>query len=148
MPSAPPPLLQGHAFFDNNPHRYAGRSGPSKLWLTMSHFFPATVTLLVALQFVAHFSCVDAVNLRECGTRLQDQLEAAAGNTSGNPPVLLLSYEECLVECGSGIGDINWQAFSPNFGAWLLPWISLMFQIPFGAEREFHDLVFTLHYIK
>ena len=34
------------------------------------------------------------------------------------------------------MGDINWPGFSQNFGAWLLPWITLMFQIPFGAERK------------
>jgi hypothetical protein len=42
------------------------------------------------------------------------------------------------------MGDVNWQGLSQNFGAWLLPWITLMFQIPFGAERKFRHFVFTL----
>ena len=52
------------------------------------------------------------------------------------PPPFSLSYERCLVECGSGLGDINWKGFSQTFGAWLLPWIALMFQMPFGAKGE------------
>ena len=36
------------------------------------------------------------------------------------------------------MGDVDWEALSGNFGGWLLPWIALMFQIPFGAERKSH----------
>ena len=32
------------------------------------------------------------------------------------------------------MGDVIWETFSQSFGAWYLPWIALMFQIPFGAE--------------
>ena len=42
------------------------------------------------------------------------------------------------MECGNGVGDIDWEALSGNFGAWLLPWIALMFQVPFSAERKSH----------
>ena len=48
------------------------------------------------------------------------------------PPPLRLSYELYLVERRPGEGDIGWGALSGNFGAWLLPWIALMFQIPNG----------------
>ncbi|KAF9648211.1 hypothetical protein BDM02DRAFT_3096835, partial [Thelephora ganbajun] len=58
-----------------------------------------------------------------------------------SPPPLNVSYEQCLAECGTGMGDIDWQGFSQNFGAWLLPWIALMFQIPFGAEQPWDDVV-------
>jgi len=114
--------------------------------LTETLPFSTTVTLLIIFQFLAQFPCVDAVNLQACGTMLQDQLESQMGNTSAIPPTLRISYEECLVECGAGLGDINWQGFSQDFGAWLLPWISLMFQIPFGAERTFHCFSFTLYW--
>ena len=98
-------------------------------------FFPTATSLLIVFRLVTF---VDAVNLKECGARLQRQ-QNATWNTVYEPeypPPLRLSYEQCLVECGAGIGDVNWQGLSPNFGAWLLPWIGLMFQIPFGAERE------------
>ena len=50
--------------------------------------------------------------------------------------MLQLSYEQCLALCGGGMGDIDWETFSQSFGAWFLPWIALMFQIPFGSECE------------
>jgi len=81
-------------------------------------------------------AAVDAVNLNECGTRLRAAQEGAwnATNSTSPAPALHLSYEQCVTECGGGIGDVNWEAFSRTFGAWFLPWIALMFQIPFGAE--------------
>lgn len=113
----------------------------------VSRFPSTTVTLLIVLEFVAYFPRVDAVDLTACGARLQGQQDAAwnATNQTGPPPTLSLSYEQCLVECGGGMGDVNWEGFSQNFGAWLLPWIALMFQIPFGADRKFHHFTFALY---
>ena len=42
------------------------------------------------------------------------------------------------------MGSIRWEDFSGNFGAWLLPWIALMFQTPFSAEHEFCYIAFAL----
>ncbi|KAF9781138.1 hypothetical protein BJ322DRAFT_254518 [Thelephora terrestris] len=53
-------------------------------------------------------------------------------------PTLHGSYEQCLLGCGSGMGQVN---FSQNYDTWLLPWISLMFHIPFSAERPLDDVV-------
>ena len=112
----------------------------------MSHPLLATVIFLSILHFVTHFSCVPAVNLKECRRRIQNQRKPhilpppppSPLNTPENctSPPLIISYELCLTECGAGMGDIDWRDFSQNFGAWFLPWISLMFQIPFGAERK------------
>jgi len=96
----------------------------------------ARASLVFLLVFMRCLATVDATNLRECGTRLQAAQEDAwnATNSTSLAPVLHLSYEQCVAECGGGIGDVNWEAFSQSFGAWFLPWIALMFQIPFGAE--------------
>lgn len=109
--------------------------------------FSAAVTLLITSHFVVHFPSVDAVDLRACGARLQEQQNTTWNATyhTESPPILRLSYDNCLVECGTGMGDVNWRGFSQNFGAWLLPWIALMFQIPFGAERESHSFVSAFH---
>ena len=92
---------------------------------------------LVVLLLTAHFMCAGAVNLDTCGARLQQQQNAiqSATNTTVTSN-LTISYQECVTECGGGLGNIDWAGLSQDFGAWLLPWISLMFQIPFGAERE------------
>jgi len=81
---------------------------------------------------------VNAANLVKCGARLQAAQQGAwnATNSTSPAPILQLTYEQCVAECGGGIGDIEWEAFSQTFGAWFLPWIALTFQIPFGSECE------------
>jgi len=102
--------------------------------------FSTTVTLLITSNLLTPFPSVGAADLKTCGVRLQEQQNVTwnATDHTESPTTLRLSYESCLVECGTGMGDVNWRGFSQNFGAWLLPWIALMFQIPFGAERKFH----------
>ena len=82
---------------------------------------------------------VHTVKLDECGNRLRDARDATwnATNPSVPPPPLDLTYERCLIECGEGLGDISWAVFTQSISAWFLPWVVLMFQIPFGAECEF-----------
>ena len=89
--------------------------------------------LLVTFPLVAH-----AVKMNECGDRLNEAQAAAwnATHRSTPPPPLLLTYERCLVECGSGLGDISWGVFSQSVTTWFIPWVMLGFQIPFGAECE------------
>ena len=118
-------------------------SSRSARWLQMTDDdFPLTVALLVILLVVST-SRVDAVRLAQCGARLAEQQAAEWNATHGPtepPPPFSLSYDQCLVECGAGLGDVNWGYFSQTFGSWLLPWIALMFQIPFGAEGELYTL--------
>ena len=96
----------------------------------------ACVPLFSLLVLTAYFCGVNAANLTKCSARLQAAQEGASNATNGTSPaqVLLLSYKECVTECGGGVGDISWQAFSQTFATWFLPWIALAFQIPFGAE--------------
>jgi hypothetical protein len=114
----------------------------------VSFSLSTTVTLLLALKFATHFPCVDAIDLKACGDRLQEQQGATwnATHPTEPPPPFSLTYEQCLMECGAGVGGVNWQGLSQNFGAWLLPWITLMFQIPFGAERKFR-LFYSYFYV-
>ena len=90
--------------------------------------------ILFLLVFTGCLTGVDAVNLRNCGARLQAAQQGTwnATNSTSPPPALRLTYEECVVECGGGIGDIEWEAFSQTFGAWFLPWIALMFHSLWG----------------
>ena len=143
MPNAPLLPLQRHASFAINSYRCVKRSELPGPLLKMSHSLAPTMTLLVVLQLMAHIPYVDAINLEACGARVLGRQIAAQNTTHTTDPSLLLdfSYEQCLVECGTGVGDVDWQGFSQTFGAWLLPWIALMFQIPFGAERKFRVLL-------
>ena len=76
------------------------------------------------------------MNLARCGAKIKAAQEGAWNATNGTSPApaFPLSYEQCLIECGGGVGDISWNEASQNFGAWFLPWIALAFQIPFGGE--------------
>ena len=92
-----------------------------------------TLFLLVACPLIGH-----AVKINECGNRLREAQAATwnATHPSVPPPPFQLSYEQCLVECGEGLGDISWSVFSQSATTWFIPWFVLSFQIPFGAECE------------
>lgn len=84
---------------------------------------------------------VGAMDLKKCGEMVEAaQKSARNGTNSTTTTGLHLSREECIRECGGGLGNINWGDFSQNFGAWFLPWIALAFQIPFGGERPWEDI--------
>jgi len=92
-----------------------------------------TLFLLVAFPLGVH-----TVELDKCGKRLRDEHDAAwnATHPSVPPPQFNLTYEQCLAQCGKGLGRITWDVFTQSITAWFLPWIVLAFQIPFGAECE------------
>lgn len=93
----------------------------------------ATLFLLATYPLAAR-----AVNINVCGDRVRAKRAEAwnATHSSVPPPPLQITYEQCLVECGEGLGDFNWSVFSQSVTTWYIPWIALIFQIPFGAEGE------------
>ncbi|KAJ3722034.1 hypothetical protein DFJ43DRAFT_674249 [Lentinula guzmanii] len=67
-------------------------------------------------------------------------------DSSGNPVQNLLdatamSYELCVVACGGGPEAFNWFSFSYQLSTWLLPWLSLISQLPFGANDKLENLL-------
>ena len=79
----------------------------------------------VSLLFL--FVQVGAVNLGQCKAKFANE----PGQSS--PANITITYHQCVETCGGGTGDFKWPMFSQGFGALLLPWIALMFQLPFGA---------------
>ena len=71
------------------------------------------------------FVQVDAVRL--------DQCRAKIANETGQSGLTNITYNQCVETCGGGAGEFKWMMFSQGFGAWLLPWVALIFQLPFGA---------------
>jgi hypothetical protein len=76
----------------------------------------------------------------------------AGGNVTGgtdwfgrpvNDPndAVALTYEECKSLCGTGQESFDWSVFSQQFSAWLLPWLALVSQLPFGAESRLDNLI-------
>ena len=60
-----------------------------------------------------------------------EQCKAKFANETGQSQ---FTYEQCVQQCGGGVGEFKWTMFSQDFSTWLLPWFALMFQLPFGAS--------------
>ncbi|TFK68411.1 hypothetical protein BDN72DRAFT_841793 [Pluteus cervinus] len=44
-----------------------------------------------------------------------------------------LTYRACVKLCGAGPESPSWTVITQQFSAWLLPWLALLSQLPFGA---------------
>jgi len=51
-----------------------------------------------------------------------------------------ISYDLCVSECGTGQEPFHWTVFSQQFCMWLVPWLALLSQLPFGANDKFDNL--------
>jgi hypothetical protein len=91
-----------------------GLAAAARLWLPY-------VLLLYLVQ-------VDAVRLDQCTAKI--------ANETGQSGPMEIPYDQCVEMCGGGAGDFKWNMYSQGFGAWLLPWIALIFQLPFGADGK------------
>ena len=52
-----------------------------------------------------------------------------------------LTYKLCLEACGGGQEPFNWSVFSMQFTSWLVPWLALISQLPFGANDKVDNLI-------
>ncbi|KAF8436496.1 hypothetical protein L210DRAFT_3762207 [Boletus edulis BED1] len=73
--------------------------------------------------------------------------------TSNGNPILTtdtataLSYHGCYNHCGKGQEPFSWSVFSQEYSQWLLPYLALLSQLPFGAPRRmdnFMSVILTL----
>ncbi|KAG1719922.1 uncharacterized protein EDB91DRAFT_1240482 [Suillus paluster] len=51
------------------------------------------------------------------------------------------TYDTCLSQCGEGTEKPTWANISQQFGAWLLPYLALISQLPFGARHRVDNLM-------
>ncbi|KAF7304269.1 hypothetical protein HMN09_00828200 [Mycena chlorophos] len=93
---------------------------------------------------------VSAVNFETCLQEVRNGSWGLVGGTDnhGNPvPVseaTAVTYELCQVACGTGQEPFSWNNFSQQFSAWLLPYLALMSQLPFGAKTRIDNLISIL----
>ena len=52
-----------------------------------------------------------------------------------------LSYTGCYKYCGTVQEPFSWAVFSQEYSAWLLPYLALLSQLPFGARRRMDNLM-------
>jgi len=113
--------------------------------------FGATVFLFISSLFL----CTAALNQKECLDRLQSSGNSTLGldrngqSVSNASDAVAISYYNCLEFCPGGKGQepFDWSVFSQQFAAWLLPWLALLSQLPFGATLKvdnFMSMILTL----
>ncbi|KAG2151539.1 hypothetical protein DEU56DRAFT_555464 [Suillus clintonianus] len=94
------------------------------------------------------------INITDCFVKFQFN----AANTTLNPSGLVyanganvpasdimsavgFTYETCISQCGTGTQNPTWANISQQFGAWLLPYLALISQLPFGARHRVDNLM-------
>jgi len=87
-----------------------------------------------------------AVDFHQCLVSINNST-TLTGKTDhhGNPlpptsNVTAITYDLCVSECGTGQEPFKWTIFSQQFCTWLLPWLALLSQLPFGANDKFDNL--------
>ncbi|KAF9020868.1 hypothetical protein BDZ89DRAFT_1201941 [Hymenopellis radicata] len=57
-----------------------------------------------------------------------------------------MPYVVCRDKCEDGRGQepFNWSVFSKQFSSWLLPWLALISQLPFGAKYRLDNVIAML----
>jgi hypothetical protein len=94
---------------------------------------------------------VAGANFKACLAEVQSGKFGTVGGTDnrGNPlanisEATAITYDLCVVACGSGPEPFEWSVFSQEFSSWLLPWLALISQLPFGANDKLDNLVSML----
>ncbi|KAJ3983077.1 hypothetical protein F5890DRAFT_1525358 [Lentinula detonsa] len=109
-----------------------------------------SLILLLFLTLVPHFASA-LTNFGQC---LQDVQSGKYGpnagvDNSGNPVsnislATAIPYEMCIIACGGGPEAFSWSNFANQFSAWLLPWLALLSQLPFGANDKLENFLTVL----
>ncbi|CAK5262027.1 unnamed protein product [Mycena citricolor] len=91
------------------------------------------------------------VNFDTCLADIHQGLWGDTGGTDnyGNPvsnisQATAITYGLCIKACGAGSEPFDWNIFSQQFSAWLLPYLALISQLPFGAQSRLDNLVSML----
>ena len=117
------------------------------------HSLAASVLLIFLLLVLP----IDAANWDQCLSNIRNAtwresegITSGGTDNNGYPAPLTdattaVTYGLCKVACGSGPSpSVTWLTFLDQFGAWLLPWLALLSQLPFGANDMYDNLIATL----
>ena len=104
------------------------------------------VSTRILLLLLSFSSLVAAANLTQCLEDFKQNTSTVGGvDSRGNPVISAdavgLTYETCTAQCGTGWETFDWKEFAQMFSAWLLPWLALLSQLPFGSSSYADDFV-------
>ena len=102
-----------------------------------------TRTLLLLLLF---FPLVSAATFTQCLENFRNDPNAIGGvDSKGHPTTpaeaVGLTHKTCTVMCGSNAEGFLWKDFAQLFASWLLPWLALISQLPFGSGSYADDFI-------
>ncbi|KAF8066807.1 hypothetical protein FPV67DRAFT_1209505 [Lyophyllum atratum] len=94
---------------------------------------------------------VTGVQFDQCLQEIRDGQWGNVGGTDnhGRPvsdisKATAITYQLCTEACGGASESFQWSVFSQQFSSWLLPWLALVSQLPFGSNDKFDNLVSML----
>ncbi|KDR79635.1 hypothetical protein GALMADRAFT_137429 [Galerina marginata CBS 339.88] len=102
----------------------------------------------ISLVILTTIHCVkaDIINRHQCLARINALNIEGKTDNHGNPlppsssNATAITYDLCVSQCGAGQEPFQWTVFSQQFNAWLLPWLALVSQLPFGANDKLDNL--------
>ncbi|KAJ6477355.1 hypothetical protein C8R47DRAFT_1140144 [Mycena vitilis] len=102
----------------------------------------------VCVLIVSAESVSASIDFPQCFAEIRNGSHGVTGGTNnqGEPVADIrqatsITYDLCKRACGSGAGPFSWSAFSQQFSAWLLPWLALLSQFPFGSRYNWDNLM-------
>ena len=72
---------------------------------------------------------------------LEGTVDTNGNLTTNISQITGLTYDRCVVDCGPGSVDFNWYTFSQQFISWLVPWLALISQLPYGTRDALSNFV-------
>ncbi|KAJ6559107.1 hypothetical protein DFH09DRAFT_1161926 [Mycena vulgaris] len=103
---------------------------------------------LILVWALAASAVSASVDFNKCFAEIRNGSYGTIGGTNnqGDPipnitEATSITYDLCIRACGTGGGAFSWSAFSQQFSAWLLPWLALLSQFPFGSKYRWDNLV-------
>ncbi|KAJ7486543.1 hypothetical protein FB451DRAFT_1126798 [Mycena latifolia] len=110
------------------------------------HALRVTVTALLAGHVGASHDCFSRFEqLRQGLSGFADGGTDNYGNPANITSATGMTYALCLQTCGAGIWDSSggqagrWLTFSQTFSTWLLPFLAMVSQLPFGGDTIFEN---------
>ncbi|KAF5348996.1 hypothetical protein D9758_012735 [Tetrapyrgos nigripes] len=110
----------------------------------------ATIATVLCFFFIAFPPVSASANFTQCLQAVKNGEFGLDGgrDNKGNPvnvsEATAISYDLCIAACGSGPSPFDWSAFSQEFSSWLLPWLALLSQLPFGANDKLDNFISVL----
>ena len=143
------------------PFHRRGISPPFTLHSSDRHFEAYILFVFLALYpidsvavnfsqcFADVISCANSSDLN-CALNISNTTAFSVLLTSKGSPVTstdaatALSYTGCTAYCGRNQEPSSWTVFAQEYSAWLLPYLALLSQLPFGARRRTDNLMSAL----